>query len=70
VIVLWAQGDSRYFSYWRNGEKRIKQRGGKLGGPVAAPSPRRYRLIAFSVGNGLGFMVLNASTVLSHHITS
>lgn len=70
VIGCWAKWDSRYFCHWRDGMTREKLPNGKLGEPVASPHPVRLERIAFAIGTGLGFTVLYASTVLSHHIAS
>lgn len=70
VIALWAKGDTRYFAYWRDGKRRTKGPDGKLGPPTAAGSPRRSKMLAFAVGNGLGFTVLFFSTVLAQGVAS
>ncbi|HEY2282566.1 MAG TPA: hypothetical protein VGH60_03330 [Solirubrobacteraceae bacterium] len=70
LIALWAKGDTRYFYYWRRGEKRTKQNDGKLGPAATASHPRLRKAAAFAFGNGLGFSVLFASTALSHHVAS
>jgi hypothetical protein len=70
AIAIWAKGDTRYFSYWRGGKKRVKNADGTLGGAVQAGSGKMRKAMAFLVGNALGFMVLYFSTVLSQQVAA
>jgi hypothetical protein len=70
AIALWAKGDSRYFSYWRQGMKRVRNDDGTLSEPEAADSPGMRKAMAFVAGNGLGFAVLFASAVVSYQVAS
>jgi hypothetical protein len=70
MMALWAKGDARYLADWRVGKWRSKTSDKKLGDPKPAAHPKRLKVIAFGLGNGLGLMVLFGSTALSHTIAS
>jgi hypothetical protein len=70
AIAVWAKFDTRYFAYWRRGERRVKTAAGVLSDPQAASRPRLRKCMAFALGNGLGFIVLYFSTVISQAAAS
>jgi hypothetical protein len=70
VIAVWAKFDTRYFAYWRKGMRRHKKSDNTLDDGTLDDNPRRWRAIAFVVGNGLGFAVLYASTALSQSVVT
>ncbi|HEU5143217.1 MAG TPA: hypothetical protein VFU04_08680 [Solirubrobacterales bacterium] len=70
AILLWGKGESRYLRHWRKGKERLRQHDGSLSAPQPAAKPGRRKALAFVVGNGLGFLVLFASTTLSQQMIS